>query len=331
MSFQFEPFKNNWLQYSDMFNTAFPIPFTVNLSTDFFKQLKFDHDSLRSYRIEAARGAAKQLGERPVLCLSGGVDSQAMIQCWQEAGLSFDIAILTFANGLNRQDSDFAKELCYSRRLSFIEIVLDVVQFLVRESAEKADLYRCISPHMLTHYKMFDMLRDKGYTGICCGGGAFAFGKDQWGPAPSPAQMNYNEYARVHSFPAMGNFLGYDPDLCWSIALLTPPHIAAWHGEEVLFANSVRYTTKVQGYINHGFDIKPQDQKYTGFELVKEYFAVKYKDGWTFEKKFRFPLEKKFGVTTTKLILTSFQLDTLGEIYSQRFTSGVEFPAGVTV
>ena len=331
MSFQFEPFKNSWLQYSDLFNAAFPIACTADLSTDFFKALKFDQDSLRSYRIEAARSVAKQLGERPVLCLSGGIDSQAMIQCWQEAELNFDIAILTFANRFNWQDSEFAKELCYDRKLPFTEITLDVVQFLVRESAENANLYRCTSPHFLTHYKMFDILRDKGYTGICCGGTAFAFGKDKWGPSPSPAQMNYIEYAKVHSFPVIGNFLGYDPNLCWTIALLTPPHTASWHGEDVSFANAVRYKSKVQGYINHGFDIRPQDQKYTGFELVKEYFAKQYKDGWTFEKKFRLPLEKKFGITTTNLVLTNSQLDILSDIYSQNFPSSVQSSPGIAI
>lgn len=324
MSFLFEPFRHNWLQYSDLFDRfASTLTFTMDLDESFFCGLKFDSDSLLHYRISAARSAASQLGDNPVLCLSGGIDSQAMIQAWVEAGIKFDTAIGVFNNGLNAQDSDHALMFCREVGIDPIIVDIDVVNFLTRDNRMYGEKYRCTSPHFITHYKMFDMLQDMGYTGICTGGNAFAKGADGWGPAPSPAQMNHVEYSRLNEFPVIGNFLGYDPELCWTIALLTPMHPTVWlnsvdpSAHQLALSREVRYSTKIEGYQNHGFNIIPQDKKYTGFELVKDYFAEKFNDGWTFEKKFRHPLEKMFGNAAGKLVFTDEQLNMVEKLYHQ--------------
>ena len=104
--------------------------------------------------------------------------------------------------------------------------------------------------------------------------------------------------------------------------MLTPPHTKVWHGgassaDRIKEDNEARYQAKVLGYQKHGFDIIPQDQKYTGFELVKDYFAEKYNDGWAFEKKFRMPLEKRLGSAVGVLVLTNEQIDILDKLYSE--------------
>lgn len=324
MSYQFNPFKDNWLSHGDLFSKySASVEYTMSLDDAFFQGLRFDSSSLLRYRIDAAKASAEQLGNKPVLCLSGGIDSQAMIQCWLEADIKFEIAIGAFNNNLNEQDVTHAKMFCNKLGLNPIIIDIDVLNFLTRENHEFGEKYRCTSPHFNTHYKMFDILRGMSFTGICLGGTAFARSKESWGPAPTPAQMNYVEYAKLNQFPIIGNFLGYDPKLCWSIALLTPPHSAEWYNtvsasnSQLLNDTALRYEAKILGYRNHGFDIIPQDQKYTGFELVKEYFAEKFNDGWAFEKKFRHPLEKMFGNARGDLIITQQQTDLLDQLYKQ--------------
>lgn len=319
------------MQHSGAFNFTSAIRYSSPLSPNFFEELRFDEQSLRQYRIDAALSTAAFLGDNPVLCLSGGVDSQAMVQCWQEAGLKFDVAVMKFPYGLNDQDVNHAKEYCIAHNVHYYELDIDVVSFLVRESAEMGEKYRCTSPHFLTHYKLFDALRNMGYTGICCGGTAFAPGREGWGPAPTAAQINFVEYSRLNDFPVAGNFLGYDPKLCWSIALLTSPHSAAWYGEALSFANDVRYIAKIEGYRRHGFSIIPQDQKYTGFEKVKDYFTERTGDGWTFEKRFRHPLEKKIGITHSLLDLSVHQEEALARVYFQNFPSGIGSSPGVAI
>lgn len=327
MLFQFEPFRDNWLKYGDLFDRfTLTLPFTTELGESFFRGLKFDSASLLNYRIDAAKSAASVLGDNPILCLSGGIDSQAMIQCWIEAGIKFDVAIGVFENKLNTQDSDHAKLFCEQLGITPITIQLDVVNFLTRENYEYGQKYRCSSPHFNTHYKMFDILRGMGYTGICAGGNTFAKGADGWGATPSAAQMNYVEYARLNEFPVIGNFLGYDPSLCWTIALLTPPHDTVWLSSNSSLshlenAKASRYNAKVIGYERHGFNIIPQTAKYTGFELVKDYFAEKYNDGWAFEKRFRHPLEKNFSFAAGELMLTDSQLNVIEELYNQHIVS----------
>ena len=325
MSFQFEPFRNRWLTFTDILDPfAECITYTVDLDVDFFASLKLDSESTSWYRISAAKAAAAQLSDNPVLCLSGGIDSQAMIQCWQEAGLKFDVAIMEFENNLNQHDVSVALEYCHKNSIEPIILKLNVIQFLTRDCIEIGTKYKCTSPHFITHYKMFDMLRNLGYTGICCGGTAFARNHSEWGPVPSAAQSNYIEYSNQNQFPVIGNFLGYDPALCWSIALLTPEHDVEWNTRYPRImddTNAVRYAGKVAGYSNHGFDIIPQDNKYTGFELIKDYFAEKFNDGWAFEKMFRVPLQKKFGTACGVLDLTENQSSAIDKLYSESSSS----------
>jgi len=325
VSFQFDHFKNQWLTCGDLLDpNADYIDFRVEIKPDFFKTLQFDSESLKKYRIDAALSAASQLGNNPVLCLSGGVDSQAMVHCWKEAGLKFDVATLVFNDGLNLHDVNHARHYCTTHGINLIELDINIITFLVRESAEIADLYKCSSPHFVTHYKMFEILIDRGYTGICCGGQTFAKGKTGWGPAPSAAQANYIEFARKKQFPVMGNFLGHDPNLCWATAVLTPTHQRAWQicvnesTDEIL---AERYETKVEGYCRTGFNIQPQSQKFTGFELVKNYFAENFNDGWAFEKRFRHPLQKKYGSAHGRLLLNEDQLSCLETLYTQNIIS----------
>lgn len=315
-------FKNNWTTYDDNFNALTKIiQYKVDLPLEFFQTLKFDPDSLKQYRVNAALETAKDCGDKPVLCLSGGIDSQAMVQCWQEADLEFDVAIMAFKDDLNTHDVSIALQYCEQHCIKPIVYELDVVKFLTRESPDFHERYSCSSPHFVTHYKFFDWLREQ-YSGIVCGGNALAPGKAQWGPGLTAAQINFVEYSRVNNYPVMGNFLGYDPELCLTIAILTPKHQNVWTRmldftpEQEDFS---RYDMKLLGYQRHGFDLIPQSQKYTGFEKVKDHFKSLTGDGWTFEKRFRHPWQKKFSAATGEIILTAEQnavLDDLNLKYS---------------
>lgn len=317
MSFQYEPFLNNWLAYDSITDPfANRVNYTVNLDVSFFHSLRYDSDSTKSYRIEAALSAYSQLGSNPVLCLSGGIDSQVMIQCWKEAGIKFDVATMVFNDSFNDQDVDHARLYCNVNNIPLIEIPINVISFLTRESYAVGEKYKCTSPQFAVHYQMFDILRSMGYTGICCGGNTFAKSSTGWGPAPSVAQSNYIEYANMNSYPVIGNFLGHDPRVCWAIALLTPSINLDWyHNPDLSKSFEIRYETKIKGYENFGFNVMPQKQKYTGFEKVKYYFEKKHNDGWAFEKLFRLPLQKKYGSAIGNLILDHEQESCLNDLY----------------
>ena len=307
MSKQFEAFYKDWCQYEFVKNGVTPtLFFHLALTGKFFNGLKFDAESLKEYRIQAAKRCSEMLGDKPALCLSGGVDSQAMIQCWQEAGLDFDVAILVFDNGLNKQDVDHARLYCSVNNITPIEIPLNISAFLITDNYNYGLRYKCSSPHFNTHYKLFNILREMGYTGVCAGGAYPHVQAGVWVNPLSVASTNFIEYSRINDYPAMGNFLGFSPELAWTLGMLSfvdpimplenpELHRATVSLEERNQLYSIRYADKIAAMTRHGFNIIPQSQKFTGFELVKEHFAKKAKgDGWAFERNFRHPLEELF-------------------------------------
>ena len=88
-----------------------------------------------------------------------------------------------------------------------------------------------------------------------------------------------------------------------------------------------KYEAKLIGYRRIGFDLVPQPQKYTGFELVKDYFEEQTGDGWAFEKRFRYPLTRMDGGIYNKdqhmykIKLTESQQKALDSIYLKHFPS----------
>lgn len=309
---EYRPFYNDWVDVSSLFDKTFHKrfidPLYVHLDVNFFKDLSFKKEDLKQYRINAALESQKLLGDNPALCLSGGVDSQAMVLAWLEAELKFDTYILVFKNNLNVQDVDHALQFCNTYNINYKQIEIDVIQFLNRENYEYSELYDSASPHFNTHYKMFNILKDKGYSGICCGGTTPLINNDDegWGLNFNRNPLNFINYTKISKFPCIGNFLSFYPKLAWSLALLIPPTdllqevYAPFHNNDRMRIEKERYDRKCLGYMKHGFNIIPQSQKYTGFELVKDYLEKLTGDGWEFEKRYRHPLEKNLNHTTGK-------------------------------
>lgn len=314
----FKAFYNDWLDCSGYINETGE-DHRLNLSVDFFENLRFDSDSLKQYRIEAAARCAETLGERPALCLSGGIDSQAMVQCWKEAGLDFDVIICVFDNELNSQDADHAKMFCEKFNIAYKELTLNIIQFLTRENYLIAEKYKSYSPHFNTHYKMVELLADKGYTGVCFGG-IYPFGDSLYGISFSGSHIHFLKCQHVFPIPCQGSFLSFFPALSWATSLntaryrhscLTGESFKELKKEDI---STLRYQNKVKCFQATGFKIIPQSQKYTGFELVKKFFEKKSGDGWEFEKKFRHPIEtmyykdrKRYAIKIDSIILEKFR------------------------
>ena len=319
---QYKAFKNNWISFTEEYNSEGNRVAKVNLTPAFFNKLSLDQDSLKSYRIKAAQASKKQLGARPVLCLSGGIDSQAMIQCWQEADLEFDIAIMVFNNDLNKHDVEHARLYCdtYVKNHTVVEVPINVISFLNRESYDMGIKYQCTSPQFATHFQFFDALRNLGYTGICAGGDApFRSDQREWYyRIHLDTNGAFINYTMQNNFPVIGNFLGYDPALAWSLAFLTIEFAEADGPtaiSQIFDLQQRRYIQKVRSYQAHGLNIIPQAQKYTGFERVKDYYGEKHKDGWTFEKKFRMPLQSVLGTQIFHTTFTDKQLESMERNY----------------
>lgn len=323
-------FYNNWLEYDLDMHSISTRRLKVNLSDSFFDNLKFDIDSLKEYRIAAARHAAEKLGNNPALCLSGGIDSQSMVYAWLEAGLKFDVVSCVFDNDLNKHDVDTAIEFCKIHDINLKLIPVNVVQFLNRENLDYAVKYKSSSPQFNVHYKFFNILRDMGYTGACCGGVALFKDEDKWGTNFKYNIFNFMNYVEQSGFMVQGSFLSYYPELTWSIGLLTKhvdlPRTGIYGNDLFDLFEKERYKAKIDGYTKAGFKIIPQLAAYTGFEEVKKYYESITKDGWEFEKRFRHPIQNlhkvhKNKIDTVQLDLSEYQLEKISSIYSNNMIS----------
>lgn len=308
----------------------------VNLEPSFFNNLKGDQESLKKYRTNAAIKCSEILGNNPVLCFSGGVDSQAMLSSWIEAGLEVDVYTLNFKDNLNKQDVDHARMYCKKHGIKLNEIEFDVVNFLSRDNFSTGVKYKSSSPHFNVHYRLFEILQSMGYTGVCCGGDAPIKYNGLWGGNLLPAPMNFINFSRISKFPVQGSFLSFYPELAWSIGLFANQfiyksvyskdgYLVLNRNQEFLQYNTdERYRQKISSYLLAGFNIIPQDKKYTGFELVKDYFANLHNDGWAFEKLFRNKLNDLFSkkiISPRAFELTPDQEKAISSVYSKHFAS----------
>jgi len=254
------------------------------------------------YSIDAVNTLLPNLGANPAVCLSGGIDSQVMVDCFIRAGVSFDIVIMRFPDDLNWHDIKTAVEFCDARKLSYKFIDVDVIQFLSRDLIEFADKYDVSSPQFATHFILFEKLQEMGYTSAVCGGNTLINTFDGWFYPTTKEQNDWRSFSERSGFYVMGDFLSY----YWKFSIAFSCHLEKSSLLDIttinLLANvtnydnivSDRYKTKFSGYKAAGFEIIPQETKFTGFEQVKEKIKdLTGGDGWAFEKRFRFPLRLK--------------------------------------
>ena len=296
---QFKAFYNDWLDVSGM-AAGTGEDHKVNLTTEFFEKLyPYSDTKTKQWRINAAKRCAESLGQFPALCFSGGIDSQAMLQCWSEADLSAHVIIFNFKDGLNKQDCEHAKAYCHTWDIPYREIEFDVVSFLTRDNVDMTTKYGNVSPHFNTHYRFVEILTHMGYTGVCFGGQAPDRNCGEYGVNFTKVPYYWATCADKFDIAVQGSFLSFSPELAWAITLSTPDiknldyknNSTALREYDALKAvEAEKYAAKLIGYRRIGFDLMPQPQKYTGFELVKDYFEEQTGDGWSFEKRFRHPL-----------------------------------------
>jgi len=114
---QFKVFADDWLNYTPVLDQYIlkegKILIDLSLSENFFDEINFDKDSLQKYRLEAAHSCVQGLGNDIALCFSGGIDSQAMLQCFVEADIPFKLYTLKFDEDLNMQDVGFARYIAH--------------------------------------------------------------------------------------------------------------------------------------------------------------------------------------------------------------------------
>jgi len=315
-------FYNDWIEYRI---DGDALVWKLNVDPTALEEI--DPNNIWNYSVETVEKLLPRLGNKPAVCLSGGIDSQVMVECFLRANAKFDIIVMRFPDDLNLHDIKTAIQFCQARELDYTVIDIDCIQFLSRELTSFADKYDVSSPQFATHFKLFEKLQELGYTSAVCGGNTLINTFDGWFYPTTKEQNDWRSFSDRSGFYVMGDFLSY----YWKFSIAFSCHLnkanLADNSSINLLANvgnydtlvADRYKSKVEGFQAAGFDIIPQENKFTGFEMVKENIKdASGGDGWAFEKRFRFPLRMKNPTpNTNKFEITEAQENALNILYDR--------------
>ena len=269
-------FYDNWCRY-ELFEDGLHVHSFLTIN---------DIERIQSTRLEvisknATKIASHYLGKNPVLCLSGGIDSQAMVGLWDK-DIPYTAVIFQFENNLNEEEVEDAVNFAKSRNIPFKIIKSNVLRFLTHDLIDFARYHNISSPQFATYSYYICKLKDLGYTGVAMGGNSFVIYNNWVLFASSKAQLtDIENFSLKSKIPCIQTFLGFYKDLCVKIALNC--------GTIRENTSEDRYVNKIDNYKRLNLDISPQLSKRTGFEQLQKYYNQDRYEG-AFEIDFRAPL-----------------------------------------
>lgn len=187
------------------------------------------------------------------LCLSGGMDSQAMLYSWIKSGSNFNTFTAVYNDWLNKDDLQILEfvQSTYSLKINFV--TLDLINFLFLNHENYATTYRCGSPHIITFMKFIELI-DNGtviFSGQPLISGSNRFSVDQ-------NNFSLYKYALQTGKSVVPWFFLETPELAYG--LKEPNYLGNDSSNEKYFK-----------YLNNGFLVEHQPKR-SGFETVKDYF-----------------------------------------------------------
>lgn len=257
------------------------------------------HTDLSLIKEQVSKSVTDYLGSNPVLCLSGGIDSQAAFHLWDKS-YPLSVVVFEFESNLNLQEVSDAVRFAEHYNIDLKRVKLNVTRFLNTELIEYADQYKISSPQFAVHCKFLDELKKMGYTGAMFGGNSFVVEGTKVYFSLTKAQLLDLDNFTSDQFRVVPNFLGFDKTLCLKLTLNTS---ILEYSEDSKILLTRRYQNKIETYERLALGIISQRTKKTGFEQIKKYYGKIYNDPEAFENRFRVPLSRKYPNFSTKTIL----------------------------
>lgn len=285
--------------YKNHFKSGFDEHFSNNSDSAHFHYISIGRLTRYPLKpIDEAVLAARLIGERlksPVLCLSGGLDSEAMALSFLKAGVPFTAAIMNLSNGLNEYDTAPAHYFCNQHKIPVQEIHISAVDLLMSgDHLNLASQYETQSPEralfimFLKQIKgnpvlageIFRREKSHGQVALCC---------------PKHRDLAYWRYFAAEKIPAVPYFHYYTPELTYSFIAHTDIgsldyEMTDWSGQHAAF-----YAQKLKIYRQSGFEILDtslRKQKWHGYEGLKIKFDSLYNSDQAYNRTFRVPLEQ---------------------------------------
>lgn len=266
-------FEDNWLRF-EIENELLKWSFSQEVNQKIIDSVKINNPFMSI--INAVK--RMDLGDSPFVALSGGVDSQFACLALISAGIKFKAFVIDFE--FNDMDTSHARAFALSHNIDLIEIKIDVVKFLTRQLQDYVLKYDTPSPQFNTHFFAFEkVFNDYNPSCIICGGTAPFIEDDKVIYRLTKSQNAWTTFSSMTNHKIIGNFLAWSADIAIPLLIHTP----------AIVNGNRRYFEKIDGMKKVGFNVTPQEFKFTGFEKVKKHFEELTGDGWAFEKMFRHP------------------------------------------
>lgn len=285
---------------------------------------KYTGKNAKACAIDLVHDIVKKYPPPYYLMVSGGVDSQAMLQSWIEAEQPFIAYCAIFPNDLNYHDIRTLKEFKKLYPINVKYLPFDIEHFFETELEEYALRYECNSPHIMAHARISEMFTD----GTVISGGMPLFKKNN----AMQQCFNYStygllRYAEISKRNLIPYFLCHTPELvgawqhsCFDLKVdlnyfrnQMKDVVARSEDQQTKLAekkdaafHSLGYNLKCDLYRLNGFNIVPQQNKIHGFEIINDQYedrkhllqhaTKKFPSRQTyrvFDVLYRFPLEEK--------------------------------------
>lgn len=229
-----------------------------------FTNANYSSRKISDVCIDAINNICNQYPPPYNLMVSGGIDSQAMIWCWKQTSVPFEIVTIRYIDQhgtvLNSHDIDNITKfsLLYDIKPQYIDF--DIINFLENNLLDYAIKYQCTSPQITTYMCMSEMINN----------GTIVFSGDF---LPYAATYSYTifglkRYADTTKRNIIPFFLLYDSELSTILTRYTNTH-------EDMLTNDA-YHIKVNAMKKIGIPIIPQERKFSGFEKVKELYDARF-------------------------------------------------------
>lgn len=287
---------------------------------DIYRVLKTPIEEIKRNAILAA---SKVVGDNPVICLSGGIDSQTLLYMWREQSIPYTAVTFDFGNDFNSQELSDARRYADFLNIPLKIIRLDIMRFLSRDLKEFSKKYNLLSPQYAVHAYFLETIRELGYTGAVFGGNGLVPTEGSLDfRLAEPQLLDLEKYSNLSGFPMVPSFLNFDKDLCIALALVTPLNEYDYNPVDpittitydptirslvpvVEISAEIKYQSKIQSYKKIGCQIIPQDSKKTGFEEIKDYYNSLNGNHLSFDRDFRLPLRFKSDEFVVRTIINS--------------------------
>ena len=242
--------------------------------------------------------SAKLLKQEVFLCLSGGVDSEAMLQAFLFAEVPFKAIIMRFNDNLNDFDIQEILDFCESQRIPYEIFDLNLFDFFESgKYLEYGKKYQCQSPQLATHLYLCDHI--KGCPVLSWQAPEVYYHIKEGGERvsskglPNCLHAVYLRYFVANKRMGVPFFFLYTPELLTAFFHLPFIQRIIFFGRQGAHACG-SYELKCIKYRGSGFPVWPKGQAYTGFEKVKDYYDLKDQKayGLGFNHRYRVPLKK---------------------------------------